>query len=127
MPSNSPSLRMLGSNLNPTLTQREIVAAAFGRIPGAEVRFSKYRGAALPELTNPHERVQAGIPSMDLDRMTRCCGGQEGGHIGSPARLPSPVATAALRDLVRRRLSAAGLDYSGVIIGGRRSMNHENS
>jgi 4-cresol dehydrogenase (hydroxylating) flavoprotein subunit len=105
--------------------QREIVAEAFGRIPGAEVRFSKYRGAALPELTNPHERVQAGIPSMDLDRMTRWYGGQEGGHIGFSCAAPITGRDgAALRDLVRRRLSAAGLDYSGVIIVGRRSMIH---
>jgi hypothetical protein len=40
-------------------------------IPGATVSLSKYDGRNLPELENPHERVQAGIPSMALDRMTR--------------------------------------------------------
>lgn len=105
--------------------QREIVAGAFGRIPGAEVTFSKYDGAALPPLTNPHERVQAGIPSMDLDRMTRWYGGEEGGHIGFSCAAPITGRDgAALRDLVRGRLSAAGLDYSGVLIVGRRSMIH---
>ncbi len=105
--------------------QREIVTDAFGRIPGAELTFSKYDGAALPELTNPHERVQAGIPSMDLDRMTRWYGGQEGGHIGFSCVAPITGRDgAALRDLVRSRLSAVGLDYSGVLIVGRRSMIH---
>jgi hypothetical protein len=33
---------------------------------------------------------------MDLDRMTRWYGGQEGGHTGFSSRLPSPVATARL-------------------------------
>lgn len=105
--------------------QREIVTDAFGRIAGAAVTFSKYPGAALPELTNPHERVQAGIPSMDLDRMTRWYGGHEGGHIGFSCAAPiSGRDGATLRDLVRSRLAAAGLDYSGVIIVGRRSMIH---
>jgi len=105
--------------------QRQIVTSAFGAIAGAEVRFSRYRGDALPELTNPHERVQAGIPSMDLDRMTRWYGGQEGGHIGFSCAAPITGRDgAALRDLVRGQLSAVGLDYSGVIIVGRRSMIH---
>lgn len=105
--------------------QREIVEAAFGSIPGAEVSFSRYDGRNLPELDNPHERVQAGIPSMDLDRMTRWYGGEHGGHIGFSC--PAPITGAdgaALRDLVRGELNAAGLDYSGVIIVGKRSMIH---
>src|SRR5690606_20684484 len=105
--------------------QRAIVEAAFGSIPGAEVSFSRYDGRNLPELDNPHERVQAGIPSMDLDRMTRWYGGEHGGHIGFSC--PAPITGAdgaALRDLVRGELNAAGLDYSGVIIVGKRSMIH---
>jgi 4-cresol dehydrogenase (hydroxylating) len=105
--------------------QREMVQDAFGTIPGAQVTFSKYAGGALPELTNPHERVQAGIPSMDLDRMTRWYGGQEGGHIGFSCVAPITGRDgAALRDLVKGRLNAAGLDYSGVIIVSKRSMIH---
>jgi 4-cresol dehydrogenase (hydroxylating) len=105
--------------------QREIVAAAFARIPGAELTFSKYRGDALPELDNPHERVQAGIPSMALDRMTRWYGGEHGGHIGFSCVAPITARDgAALRNLVRDGLNRAGLDYSGVIVVGRRSMIH---
>ena len=105
--------------------QREIVQDAFGTIPGADVSFSKYAGAAMPELTNPHERVQAGIPSMDLDRMTRWYGGEQGGHIGFSCVAPITGRDGgALRDLVKDRLNEAGLDYSGVIIVSKRSMIH---
>lgn len=105
--------------------QREIVSEAFARIPGAAVTFAKYRGSDLPELTNPHERVQAGIPSMDLDRMTRWYGGEQGGHIGFSCVAPITGRDGvALRNLVSSRLAEAGLDYSGVIIVGRRSMIH---
>ena len=105
--------------------QREIVADAFGSIPGAGLSFSKYDGRALPEFTNPHERVQAGVPSMDLDRMTRWYGGIRGGHIGFSCAAPITGRDGAvLRDLVRDRLNSAGLDYSGVIVVSRRSMIH---
>jgi 4-cresol dehydrogenase (hydroxylating) len=105
--------------------QREIVTAAFTSIPGAEVSLSKYDGRNLPELTNPHERVQAGIPSMDLDNMTRWYGGEKGGHVGFSCAAPITGRDgAALRDLVRTGLNKVGLDYSGVIILSKRSMIH---
>ena len=86
--------------------QREIVTEAFGRIPGAELTFANYRGEALPELANPHERVQAGIPSMDLDRMTRWYGGEQGGHIGFSCVAPIKALTPS--DLRRRRGETRG-------------------
>lgn len=105
--------------------KREIVAAALGTIPGAELSFSKYDGRNLPPLENPHERVQAGIPSMALDRMTRWYGGESGGHIGFSCAAPITGADgAALRDLVRSQLHRSGLDYSGVFIVSQRSMIH---
>jgi 4-cresol dehydrogenase (hydroxylating) len=105
--------------------QREIVSAAFARIEGAELTFSKYDGRNLPELANPHERVQAGIPSMDLDNMTKWYGGEKGGHIGFSCAAPITGRDgAALRDLVRDRLHQAGLDYSAVLVAGKRSMIH---
>ena len=105
--------------------RKEIVSAAFNRIPGAEVSFSKYAGSAVDELSNPHERVQAGIPSMELDRMTRWYGGEQGGHIGFSCVAPITGRDgAALRDLVRDGLHNAGLDYSGVIIVSARWMIH---
>jgi 4-cresol dehydrogenase (hydroxylating) flavoprotein subunit len=105
--------------------QREIVSAALLSIPGATLDFSKYDGRNLPVLDNPHERVQAGIPSMDLDRMTRWYGGEQGGHIGFSCASPLTGRDAsALRSLVRTQLNGVGLDYSGVFVVGKRSMIH---
>jgi 4-cresol dehydrogenase (hydroxylating) flavoprotein subunit len=105
--------------------QRKVVTQELGAIPGAELTFSKYQGDSLPSFENPHERVQAGVPSMDLNQMTKWYGGEAGGHIGfsSVAPITGRDGT-ALRDLVRDRLAAAGLDYSGVIIASRRFMIH---
>ncbi len=105
--------------------QRELVSKAFSVIPGATLDFSEYDGAALPELHNPHERVQAGIPSMELDTMTRWYGGEKGGHIGFSCVAPITGRDGlVLRNLVRDGLAEAGLDYSGVIVVGKRSMIH---
>lgn len=105
--------------------QRALVEDALGTIPGATLSFSRYDGRNLPELDNPHERVQAGIPSMALDQMTRWYGGEKGGHIGFSCVAPITGADGgALRDLVRDGLNKAGLDYSGVIIVQKRSMIH---
>jgi 4-cresol dehydrogenase (hydroxylating) flavoprotein subunit len=105
--------------------QREIVSAALLSIPGATLEFSKYDGRDLPPLNNPHERVQAGIPSMDLDRMTRWYGGEQGGHIGFSCVSPLTGRDAgALRSLVRTHLNGVGLDYSGVFVVSKRSMIH---
>jgi 4-cresol dehydrogenase (hydroxylating) flavoprotein subunit len=105
--------------------QREIVKAALGSIKGATISFSKYDGHNLPELENPHERVRAGIPSMALDQMTRWYGGDKGGHIGFSCAMPITAKDgASIRNLVRGELNRAGLDYSGVIIVGKRSMIH---
>ncbi len=105
--------------------QRAKVEAAFGRIPGCTVTLSQYDGCNLPELTNPHERVQAGIPSMDLDRMTRWYGGENGGHIGFSCAMPiTGKDGTTIRDMVRAQLNASGLDYSGVFVVGKRHMIH---
>jgi 4-cresol dehydrogenase (hydroxylating) len=62
---------------------------------------------------------------MALDRMTRWYGGEHGGHIGFSCVAPITARDgAALRNLVRDGLNRAGLDYSGVIVVGRRSMIH---
>ena len=105
--------------------QRAVVMRALGSIPGAEITFNKYRGDSLPTFANPHERVQAGVPSIDLNRMTKWYGGEEGGHIGFSSVLPITGRDAApLVDLVKHRLADAGLDYSGVLVASRRSLVH---
>jgi 4-cresol dehydrogenase (hydroxylating) flavoprotein subunit len=94
------------------------VKEAFERIPGAEVWGQKHSPDAVAQLENPHERVQAGVPNLDINQMTGWYGGEEGGHIGfSPvARLTGPDAV-ALRDLLRGLVEReAGLDYAAVLI-----------
>jgi 4-cresol dehydrogenase (hydroxylating) flavoprotein subunit len=94
------------------------VKAAFERIPGAEVWGSKHAPEDFGALENPHERVQAGVPNLDINQMTGWYGGEEGGHIGfSPvARLTGPDAV-ALRDLIRGLVEErARLDYAAVLI-----------
>lgn len=104
---------------------RAKVDAALGSIPGCAITYAKYDGHDLPEFTNPHEQVQAGIPSMDLDRMTRWYGGEQGGHIGFSCAMPiTGKDGTAIRDMVRARLNGDGLDYSGVFIVGKRHMIH---
>lgn len=104
---------------------RAKIEAAFATIPGASVMFEEFDGHNLPEFQNPHHRVQAGIPSMDLDRMTRWYGGEEGGHIGFSCAMPiSGKDGLAISDLARRVLGEQGLDYSAAIIVGKRHMIH---
>jgi 4-cresol dehydrogenase (hydroxylating) len=94
------------------------VKEAFERIPGAEVWGQKHAPENVAELENPHERVQAGVPNLELNQMTGWYGGEEGGHIGfSPvARLTGPDAV-ALRDLIRGLVEReARLDYAAVFI-----------
>ena len=71
----------------------------------------------IAQLEHPVERVQGGVPSLDLNQMTAWYGGEEGGHIGfSPvAPLTGPDAM-ALRDLLRGMIESAGLDYMAALI-----------
>ena len=90
---------------------------AFERIPDADVYGTKCAPEDIPKLEHPVERVQGGVPTMDLNQMTAWYGGEEGGHIGfSPvAPLTGPDAI-ALRDLLRGMIESAGLDYMAALI-----------
>ncbi len=104
---------------------RAKIEKAFSAIPGGSVMFETFDGRNLPELENPHHRVQAGIPSMALDQMTRWYGGEEGGHIGFSCAMPiAGNDGTTIRDLTRKVLNERGLDYSAAIIVGKRSMIH---
>jgi 4-cresol dehydrogenase (hydroxylating) flavoprotein subunit len=96
----------------------EKVKAAFERIPGAEVWGEKHGMDELADLENPHERVQAGVPNLDINQMTGWYGGEEGGHIGfSPVAPLTGRDAVVLRDLLRRLIQGeAGLDYAAVLI-----------
>jgi 4-cresol dehydrogenase (hydroxylating) flavoprotein subunit len=86
--------------------------AAFERIPGADVWGTKCAPADIPNLEHPVERVQGGVPSLDLNQLTAWYGGEEGGHIGFSPVAPLTGADAVkLRDLLRGMVNEAGLDY----------------
>jgi 4-cresol dehydrogenase (hydroxylating) len=93
------------------------VKEAFGQIEGADVWGTKCAPEDIPSLEDPAERIQGGVPSLDLNAMTAWYGGEEGGHIGfSPvAPLTGPDAV-ALRDLLRGMIEEAGLDYIAALL-----------
>jgi 4-cresol dehydrogenase (hydroxylating) len=93
------------------------IRAAFERIPGADVTGAKCAPEDIAQLESPVERVQGGVPSLDLNQMTAWYGGQEGGHIGfSPVAPLTGKDALALRDLLRGMIEDAGLDYMGTLI-----------
>ena len=93
------------------------VQEAFGRIEGATVIGTKYAGADVHTIENPAERVQAGVPNLELVQMGKWYGGEAGGHIGfSPAAPLTSSDAMRLRDLLRPALAEHGLDYSAALI-----------
>jgi len=95
-------------------------------IPGAEVWGAKYAPDQIADIGDPSERVQGGVPSLDLNAMTGWYGGEQGGHIGFSPVLPMTGQDAiAVRDLMRSEMEAAGLDYMAALIPiNARSMIH---
>jgi 4-cresol dehydrogenase (hydroxylating) flavoprotein subunit len=93
------------------------IKQAFERIPGADVYGAKCAPEDIPNLEHPVERVQGGVPSMDLNQMAAWYGGEEGGHIGfSPVAPLTGHDALALRDLLRGMIEEAGLDYMAALI-----------
>ncbi|MGZ4358054.1 MAG: FAD-linked oxidase C-terminal domain-containing protein, partial [Gaiellaceae bacterium] len=90
----------------------------FEQILGAELWGTKYAPDQFAAIENPIERVQAGVPSLDLNQMTGWYGGEEGGHIGfSPVAPLTAHDALALRDLLRGMIEQrAGLDYMAALI-----------
>ncbi len=93
------------------------VQEAFGRIEGATVIGAKVAGGEVHTIENPAERVQAGVPNLELVQMGKWYGGEAGGHIGfSPAAPLTAGDAIRLRDLLRGALAEHGLDYSAALI-----------
>jgi 4-cresol dehydrogenase (hydroxylating) len=93
------------------------IKEAFERIPGADVSGSKCAPEDIPSLEHPVERVEGGVPTMDLNQMAAWYGGDEGGHIGfSPVAPLTGHDALALRDLLRGMIEEAGLDYMAALI-----------
>jgi 4-cresol dehydrogenase (hydroxylating) len=91
---------------------------AFERIPGAEVWGAKHAPEAMETLEHPFDRVQAGVPNLDINQMTGWYGGDEGGHIGfSPVARMTGKDALAVRDIIRGLVeNEAKLDYAAVLI-----------
>ena len=94
------------------------IKTAFERIPGVEVRGTKRDPDTVATLEQPAELVQAGVPNLDINRMTGWYGGVEGGHIGfSPVAPMTGKDAIAVRDLMRGIVeNEARLDYQGALL-----------
>lgn len=93
------------------------VKAAFERIQGAQVVGTTYAGEAVQAIENPAERVQAGVPNLEIVQMAKWYGGESGGHIAfSPAAPMTAEDALRLRNLLRGTLESYGLDYSAALI-----------
>jgi 4-cresol dehydrogenase (hydroxylating) len=91
--------------------------AAFEAIPGADVRGAKHAPSKIPALESPVERVQGGVPNLEIYAMTAWYGGEEGGHIGfSPVAPLTGRDAVAVRDLLRGMVHEAGLDYIAALL-----------
>jgi 4-cresol dehydrogenase (hydroxylating) len=95
-------------------------------IEGAEVWGTKVSPDEIAGLADPSERVQGGVPSLDINAMTGWYGGEQGGHIGFSPVLPMTGEDATrVRDVMRREMEAIGLDYMAAFIPiNARSMIH---
>jgi 4-cresol dehydrogenase (hydroxylating) len=93
------------------------IRASFESIGGVDVWGTKVAPEDIPSLENPHERVQGGVPSLDLNAMAGWYGGEEGGQVGFSPISPLRSADALeLRDLLRSGIEGAGLDYMAAFL-----------
>jgi 4-cresol dehydrogenase (hydroxylating) len=93
------------------------IQEAFGRIPAADLRGTKYAPEDIPNIPDPGERVQGGVPNLDLNAMTGWYGGEKGGHIGfSPVARLTGSDGRALTELLRGMVNDAGLDYMAALL-----------
>ncbi len=86
----------------------------FESIPSVSVFGEKHGADAWETLPNPHERVQIGVPSLDLYKMAGWSGGDEGGHVDFSPVIPLTASHARkAQELFRSLCHEAGLDYLG--------------
>ncbi len=96
------------------------IKAAFESIPGVEVWGTKTTPDQAPGLSHPAERIQGGVPDLDMNFMTGWYGGEAaGGHVGfSPVAPMTGHDALAVRDLMRGLIEReANLDYLGAVLG----------
>jgi 4-cresol dehydrogenase (hydroxylating) flavoprotein subunit len=94
------------------------VQEAFGRIEGAEVWGKKYSPDEYDTIEHPAEKVEIGIPNLDINTMTGWYGGEEGGHVAfSPAAPMTGTSAVEVCGLLRDRIEKkANLDYLAALL-----------
>jgi 4-cresol dehydrogenase (hydroxylating) len=94
------------------------VQEAFGRIEGADVRGTKYGADDYDKIEHPAEKVEIGIPNLDINTMTGWYGGEEGGHVAfSPAAPMTGQSALDVCGLLRNRIETkANLDYLAALL-----------
>jgi 4-cresol dehydrogenase (hydroxylating) flavoprotein subunit len=94
------------------------VKEAFGKIEGAEVWGTKYGADEYDKIEHPAERVEIGIPNLDINTMTGWYGGDEGGHVAfSPAAPMTGESAVEVCGLLRDRIEKkANLDYLAALL-----------
>jgi 4-cresol dehydrogenase (hydroxylating) flavoprotein subunit len=75
--------------------QLELVRAAFGRISGAEVGGRKYAGSEVAGARIPDDKVQGGVPALDILEVMKAQAGEAYGHLDF-----SPVGPLTGREVV---------------------------
>jgi 4-cresol dehydrogenase (hydroxylating) len=86
----------------------------FESIPTVSVFGEKHGPDEWETLPNPHERVQIGVPGLDLYKMAGWSGGEEGGHVDFSPVIPLTAQHAkAAQDLFSKMCTDAGFDYLG--------------
>ena len=94
------------------------VREAFGKIEGAEVWGTKYGADEYDKIEHPAEKVEIGIPNLDINTMTGWYGGEEGGHVAfSPAAPMTGESAVEVCGLLRDRIEKkANLDYLAALL-----------
>jgi 4-cresol dehydrogenase (hydroxylating) len=94
------------------------IQEAFGQIAGAEVWGAKYGPDDYDTIQHPAEKVEIGIPNLDINTMTGWYGGEEGGHVAFSPAVPMTGKHATeivglLRNGIERK---ANLDYLAALL-----------
>jgi 4-cresol dehydrogenase (hydroxylating) len=92
----------------------EKIRRAFAAIPGAEVVAErKFRRGHFHEITIPSDKIQFGIPDLEINNITGWYNQVEGGHIGFSPVVPLKAGNVReVRTLLRTYLEEqAGLDF----------------
>jgi 4-cresol dehydrogenase (hydroxylating) len=89
------------------------IRRAFAAIPGAEITGDrKFTRETFSEIATASDKIQFGIPDLEINNLTGWYNEAEGGHIGFSPVVPLTAGSVReVRDLLRTCVEAAGLDF----------------